>query len=71
LPLLGDHRGSTSVITSITGVKTNDERHFACGGQRAGNLLALPTEHTFTGPKLDRSTGLLYYGAQHYDERPG
>ena len=69
--LHGDHLGSTSVTTSNTGATTNNVRYFAYGGQRSGNLLALPTDHTFTGQKLDRGTGLLYYGARYYDQRAG
>jgi RHS repeat-associated protein len=69
--LHGDHLGSTSVTTSNSGAKTNDVRYYAYGGQRTGNLLALPTDHTFTGQKLDRGTGLLYYGARYYDSGLG
>jgi hypothetical protein len=28
---------------------------------------ALPTDYTFTGQKLDESTGWMYYGARYYD----
>jgi RHS repeat-associated protein len=69
--LHGDHLGSTSVTTSNSGAKTNDVRYFGYGGQRTGNLFVLPTDHTFTGQKLDRNTGLLYYGARHYDSALG
>jgi RHS repeat-associated protein len=31
----------------------------------------LPTDHTFTGKKLDESTGLMYYGARYYDAALG
>jgi RHS repeat-associated protein len=66
--LHGDHLGSTSVATSASGAKTSDVRYFAYGGQRGANsILALPTDHTFTGQKLDKGTGLLYYGARYYD----
>jgi RHS repeat-associated protein/uncharacterized repeat protein (TIGR01451 family) len=69
--LHGDHLGSTSVATSASGAKTSDVRYFAYGGQRTGNLFALPTDHAFTGQKLDRGTGLLYYGARYYDSGLG
>jgi RHS repeat-associated protein len=65
--LHGDHLASTSVTTSNTGAKTNDVRYYAYGGQRSGNVLNLPTDYAFTGQKLDRNTGLLYYGARYYD----
>lgn len=32
---------------------------------------ALPTDYTFTGQKLDESTGLMYYGARYYDPALG
>lgn len=38
-------------------------RCHAYGGQRSGNLLALPTDHAFTDQKLDKHSGLLYYQA--------
>jgi len=63
--LHGDHLGSTSVTTNNSGAKTNDVRYYAYGGQRSGNLLALPTDHTFTGQKLDSGAGLMYHGAQY------
>ncbi len=31
----------------------------------------LPTDYTFTGQKLDASSGLLYYGARYYDAAMG
>ena len=65
--LHGDHLASTSVSTNNTGAKTNDVRYYAYGGQRSGNVLNLPTDYAFTGQKLDRGTGLMYYGARNYD----
>jgi len=69
--LHGDHLGSTAVATSNTGAKTHDVRYFAYGAPRTGDLFALPTDHTFTGQKLDRGTGLMYYGARYYDPALG
>jgi RHS repeat-associated protein len=69
--LHGDHLGSTAVATSNTGAKTHDVRYFAYGAPRTGDLFALPTDHTFTGQKLDRDTGLMYYGARYYDPALG
>ncbi len=31
----------------------------------------LPTDYTFTGQKLDASSGLMYYGARYYDAAIG
>ncbi len=69
--LPGDHLGSTSVATSNSGATTNSVRYFAYGSQRSGNLFALPTDHGFTGQKLDTGTGLLYYGTRYYDSGLG
>jgi RHS repeat-associated protein len=69
--LHGDHLGSTSVTTSNTGATTNNVRYFAYGGQRMGNLFALPTDHGFTDQKLDKGTGLMDYGARYYDSALG
>jgi RHS repeat-associated protein len=69
--LHGDHLGSTSVATSNTGATTSNVRYFAYGGLRTGNLFALPTDHAFTGQKLDKGTGLMYYGARYYDSGLG
>jgi RHS repeat-associated protein len=69
--LFGDHLGSTSVSTNNTGATTNDVRYFAYGGQRSGNVLNLPTDHTFTGQRRDGDTGLLFYNARWYDPAVG
>jgi hypothetical protein len=55
--LHSDHLGSTSVTTNHAGATTDNVRYFAYGGQRSGNLFVLPTDHGFTGQKLDRGTG--------------
>ena len=39
------------------------------GNYRTGG--ALPTEHRFTGQKLDIATGLMYYNARYYDRAIG
>jgi RHS repeat-associated protein len=70
--LHGDHLGSTSVTTNNSGAATNNVRYFAYGGQRGtGSIFALPTDHGFTGQKLDRDTGLMYYSARYYDSGLG
>jgi RHS repeat-associated protein len=70
--LHGDHLGSTSVATNASGAATSSVRYYAYGGQRGtGSIFALPTDHAFTGQKLDKGTGLLYYGARYYDSALG
>jgi RHS repeat-associated protein len=41
--------------------------YYPWGTIRPGPDNALPTDYTFTGQKLDESTGLMYYGARYYD----
>ncbi|MBU1750375.1 MAG: hypothetical protein KKA73_22045, partial [Chloroflexi bacterium] len=64
-----DHLGSTSLLTDQNGDEVDDSRlyYYPYGSVRAGDPAALPTEFNFTGQRLDRSTGLLYYGARYYD----
>ncbi len=69
--LHGDHLGSTSVATNAGGAAISSARYFAYGGQRSGNLFALPTDHAFTGQKLDKGTGLMHYGARYFDSALG
>jgi RHS repeat-associated protein len=47
--------------------QTITQRYHAWGTIRPGPNNALPTDYTFTGQKLDESTGLMYYGARYYD----
>jgi RHS repeat-associated protein len=43
------------------------QRYYPWGTIRPGGGNVLPTDYTFTGQKLDESTGLMYYGARYYD----
>jgi RHS repeat-associated protein len=64
-------RGSTSLATDSTGGVGNpvrDQGYYAYGRYRRGGTL--PTDHKFTGQKLDGS-GLYYYGARYYDPQIG
>jgi RHS repeat-associated protein len=49
------------------GQQTIIQRYYPWGTIRPGPNNALPTDYTFTGQKLDESTGLMYYGARYYD----
>jgi RHS repeat-associated protein len=69
--LHGDHLGSTSLATDSSGGVGNpvrDQGYYAYGRYRRGGTL--PTDHKFTGQKLDGS-GLYYYGARYYDPQIG
>ncbi len=66
-----DHLGSSSVSYRADGQQTITQRYYPWGAIRPGPDNALPTDHTFTGQKLDESTGLMYYGARYYDPALG
>jgi RHS repeat-associated protein len=53
------------------GQQTITQRYCPWGTIRSGSDNALPTDYTFTGQKLDESTGLMYYGARYYDASLG
>ena len=59
--------GSTSVATTASGAVAASVRYFAYGTPRGSDPAGLPTDHAFAGQKLDRGTGLMYYGARWYD----
>jgi RHS repeat-associated protein len=51
--------------------QTITQRYHPWGTIRPGPDNTLPTDYTFTGQKLDESTGLMYYGARYYDAALG
>ena len=63
--LHGDHLGSASLTTSITGTKVSEMRYKPFGETRwAGTL---PTDKTFTGQRAEAGLGsLMDYGARMY-----
>ncbi len=65
--LHGDHLGSTSVTS---GVSSSTQTYYPYGNVRTTSG-TLPTDYTFTGQKLDASSGLMYYGARYYDAAIG
>jgi len=54
--------------TDSGGAIDADQRYYAYG--RTWGPGGLPTDHQFTGQKLD-GTGLMYYGARYYDPQIG
>jgi RHS repeat-associated protein len=62
--LYGDHVGSTAYSTHDGGTFITEQGYWGYGRYRRGG--ALPTDHRFTGQKLDGS-GLMYYNARYYD----
>lgn len=64
--LHGDHLGSTSLTTSITGTKVSELRYYPWGGTRwvTGTMA---TDKRFTGQRLESGIGGLYdYGARFH-----
>ncbi|MCB0089100.1 MAG: hypothetical protein KDE54_14415 [Caldilineaceae bacterium] len=62
--LHADHLGSTVLVTDRSGNAFETQQYRAYGRPRGGGTL--PTDHTFTGQKVD-GTGLMYYRARYYD----
>ncbi len=67
--LHGDHLGGTAAVTTSTGAYSTHQGYWAYGNQRTGG--SLPTDHKFTGQKLDSRSGLMYYNARYYDPALG
>ncbi len=66
----GDHLGSSSVITDITGAKVQAITYYPFGGTRTNQSFTAPSvdvPYKFTDQEFDNSTGLYDYGARHYD----
>jgi RHS repeat-associated protein len=64
-----DHLGSTALSTTSSGAFDVGQGYRGYGNYRTGGNL--PTEHRFTGQKLDIATGLMYYNARYYDRTVG
>ncbi|MEZ4676905.1 MAG: RHS repeat-associated core domain-containing protein [Caldilineaceae bacterium] len=58
-----------STDTDPNAVADVRQGYCAYGRYRSGG--ALPTDHKFTGQKIDAATGLYYYGARYYDRDIG
>ena len=65
--LLGDHLGSTSLVTDASGQTPIETRYKAWGEVRyaSGNT---PTKYQYTGQYNEADLGLYYYGARWYDD---
>jgi RHS repeat-associated protein len=66
--LYSDHLGSTVYTTHDGGTFINEQGYYAYGRYRRGG--SLPTDHKFTGQKLDGS-GLQYLNARYYNPDSG
>ncbi len=57
------------MTANSSGTPTARQTYYAYGTVRTTD--GLPTDYTFTGQKLDASSGLMYYGARYYDAAIG
>ncbi len=64
--LHGDHLSSTAYASTSSGSQQSGQAYYAYGRTRFVTG-APPSDHKFTGQKLDASTGLYYYNARYYD----
>ncbi|NOH04086.1 MAG: hypothetical protein HND47_20010 [Chloroflexi bacterium] len=65
--ILGDHLGSTSIVTDASGNVVSQTRYKAWGEVRYSSGTS-PTDYTFTGQKsYTDSFDLMYYNARWYD----
>ena len=64
--LVGDHLGSTSLVTDSAGAVVNEVRYSAFGEMRYLNGETV-TDLLYTGQKLEEELGLYYYVARWYD----
>ena len=68
--LLGDHLGSTSLVTFGNGNVVSETRYKAWGEVRYASGTT-PTDYTYTGQYSDSYINLLWYGSRHYDPALG
>jgi RHS repeat-associated protein len=69
--LLGDHLGSTSIVTNGVGTVVSENRYKAWGEVRYTSGTT-PTKYTYTGQYTYTSDfGLMYYNARWYDPNLG
>ena len=68
--MLGDHLGSTSLVTLANGNVASETRYTAWGEERYSSAYA-PTKYTYTGQYSDSYINLLDYGSRHYDPELG
>lgn len=74
--LIGDHLGSTSIVTDSSGAKVSEMRYKAWGELRytwvaPGALGGKLPDYTYTGQRSDSYINLLWYGSRHYDPELG
>jgi RHS repeat-associated protein len=69
LAVLRASLGSTVLSTLSSNGFEVGQGYYGYGQYRSGG--SLPTDHRYTGQKLDTASGLMYYGARYYDRTVG
>jgi RHS repeat-associated protein len=67
---LGDHLGSTSLVTDASGNKVGEMRYMPWGETRYDGGTT-PTDYRYTGQREEAGIGLYYYNARWYDAKLG
>ncbi|MEZ4623182.1 MAG: RHS repeat-associated core domain-containing protein, partial [Caldilineaceae bacterium] len=67
--LHSDHLGGVAMSTAGGTTPGSTSAYNAYGSYRFGG--AIPTDHKFTGQKLDAATGLYYFNSRYYDRDIG
>jgi RHS repeat-associated protein len=68
--ILGDHLGSTSLVTDANGTVVSEMRYKAWGEVRHESG-STPTKYQYTGQYSDSYINLLWYNSRHYDPELG
>ena len=66
--LHGDHLGSASLATDVSGAKVSEQRYLPYGGTRSGSM---PTDRQYTGQRREASLGFYDYVARQFDPALG
>ncbi|OQA14561.1 MAG: hypothetical protein BWY63_03136 [Chloroflexi bacterium ADurb.Bin360] len=66
--LHGDHLGSASLATDVSGAKVSEQHYLPYGGTRSGEM---PTDRQYTGQRREASLGFYDYVARQYDPTLG
>jgi len=69
--LAADHLGSTRVITSAQGAKTNEVSYYPYGQIRTELSSGTLPSRQYTGQINDKTTGLYFYNARYYNPENG
>ncbi len=62
--LHGDHLGSASLATDVSGTKVSEQRYLPYGGTRSGSM---PGDRQYTGQRREASLGFYDYVARQFD----